>query len=145
MASRAAQFHSTGTNESTSSPAMTQLNTERARGVAMNRPIDLDYIDAVIHIFDLSIELQEIKARPAPAKHHAFRGQMTRVVLTTLRDAKKPLTTQDYAGRSLPAEPAKTGRRVASAGARTSSCCGSWRDSLPASGLPNCSHDGREL
>jgi len=33
--------------------------------------IDLD------HIFDPSIELEEIKAKPVPPKHHAFRGQVT--------------------------------------------------------------------
>lgn len=36
--------------------------------------IDLGHIDASIHIFDPSIELEEIKARPVPPKHHAFRG-----------------------------------------------------------------------
>lgn len=63
--------------------------------------IDLDHIDAAIHIFDPSIELEEIKSRPVPAPHHAFRGQVTRVVLTTLRNAKKPLTTQDIAQRVM--------------------------------------------
>jgi hypothetical protein len=63
--------------------------------------IDLDHIDASIHIFDPSIELQEIKAPPVPANHHAFRGQVTRIVLTTLRNAKKPLTTQDIAQRVM--------------------------------------------
>jgi hypothetical protein len=53
--------------------------------------IDLDHIDASIHIFDPSIELEEIKARPVPAPHHAFRGQVTRIVIMTLRNAKKPL------------------------------------------------------
>ena len=63
--------------------------------------IDLDHIDATIHIFDPSIELEDIKARPVPAPHHAFRGQVTRIVLTTLRNAKKPLTTQDIAQRVM--------------------------------------------
>ena len=63
--------------------------------------IDLDHIDASIHIFDPSIELEEIKARPVPAPHHAFRGQVTRTVLTALRNAKKPLTTQDIAMRVM--------------------------------------------
>ena len=63
--------------------------------------IDLDHIDASIHIFDPSIELEDIKARPVPAPHHAFRGQVTRTVLTSLRHAKKPLTTQDIAMRVM--------------------------------------------
>lgn len=63
--------------------------------------IDLDHIDASIHIFDPSIELEDIKARPVPAPYHAFRGQVTRIVLTTLKNAKKPLTTQDIAQRVM--------------------------------------------
>ena len=63
--------------------------------------IDLDHIDAAIHIFDPSIELEEIKSRPVPAAHQAFRGQVTRIVLTTLRNAKKSLTTQDIAQRVM--------------------------------------------
>jgi hypothetical protein len=59
--------------------------------------LDLNHIDASIQIFDPSIELQEIKARPVPPKHHAFRGQVTRIVLTTLRNAKKPLTSSHAA------------------------------------------------
>ena len=63
--------------------------------------IDLDHIDASIHIFDPSIELQEIKSRPVPPKHHAFRGEVTRIVLTALRNAKKPLTTAEIAQRVM--------------------------------------------
>jgi hypothetical protein len=37
--------------------------------------IDLDHIDAAIHIFDPTIELVEIKARPVPPKHQAFKGE----------------------------------------------------------------------
>ena len=63
--------------------------------------IDLDHIDAAIHIFDPSIELEEIKSRPVPPKHHAFRGEVSRIVLTTLSNAKKPLTTVDIAQRVM--------------------------------------------
>ena len=63
--------------------------------------IDLDLVDAAIHIFDPSIELEEIKSRPVPPKHHAFRGEVSRIVLATLRNAKKPLTTLDIAQRVM--------------------------------------------
>src|SRR5258705_5477985 len=63
--------------------------------------IDLDHIDAAIHIFDPSIELEEIKSRPVPPKHQAFRGEVSRIVLTTLRNAKEPLATQDIAQRVM--------------------------------------------
>jgi hypothetical protein len=43
--------------------------------LALRLVIDLDHIDASNHIFDPSIELEEIKARPVPAPYHAFRGR----------------------------------------------------------------------
>jgi hypothetical protein len=42
--------------------------------------IDLDHIDAAIHIFDPSIELEELKSRPVPPKHQAFRGEVSWIV-----------------------------------------------------------------
>lgn len=53
--------------------------------------IDLDHVDAAIHIFDPSIELEEIKSRPVPPRHQAFKGEVTRIVLATLRNAKRLL------------------------------------------------------
>lgn len=38
--------------------------------------IDLDHVDAAIHIFDPSIELEEIKSRPVPPRHQAFRTRV---------------------------------------------------------------------
>ena len=43
--------------------------------------IDLDHVDAAIHIFDPSVELEDIKTRPVPPQHHAFRGEVSRIVL----------------------------------------------------------------
>src|SRR2546421_13058427 len=74
---------------------------EHAQDQLRQLVIDLDHIDASIHIFDPSIELEAIKARPVPPKHHAFRGEVSRIVLATLRNAKKPLTTQDIAQRVM--------------------------------------------
>jgi hypothetical protein len=63
--------------------------------------IDLDNVDATIHLFDPTVELAEIKARPVPPRHHAFRGEVSRIVLTTLRNAKRPLTTAEIAQRVM--------------------------------------------
>ena len=63
--------------------------------------IDLDHVDAAIHIFDPSIELEEIKSRPVPPRHQAFKGEVTRIVLATLRNAKRPLTTAEIAQRVM--------------------------------------------
>ena len=53
------------------------------------------------HLFDPSIELQVIRKRPVPPRHHAFKGEVTRIVLTTLRNAKRPLTTPELAQRVM--------------------------------------------
>ena len=47
--------------------------------------IDLDHIDATLRMFDPDIELDEIKPKPLPPRHHAFKGQVTRGILSMLR------------------------------------------------------------
>ena len=45
----------------------------------------LDGIDEVLRMFDPDIELDEIKPKPLPPRHHAFKGQVTRSILAMLR------------------------------------------------------------
>ena len=56
--------------------------------------IDLDHVDCTILSFDPDAELDEIKAKPMPSRHHAFKGQVTRAILDMLRKsdaaAKQP-------------------------------------------------------
>ena len=59
--------------------------------------IDLDNLDATLRLFVPDIELDEIKPRPFPPKHQAFRGEITRIVFESLRRAGKPLTAQEIA------------------------------------------------
>lgn len=47
--------------------------------------IDLDHVDATLRLFDPDIELDEIKPKPLPPRHHAFKGQVTRAILAMLR------------------------------------------------------------
>lgn len=47
--------------------------------------IGLDHIDATLRMFDPDIELDEIRPKPLPPRHHAFKGQVTRAILTMLR------------------------------------------------------------
>ena len=86
--------------------------------------IDLDNLDATIHLFDPSIELQDIKSRPVPPRHHAFKGEVSRIVLTTLRNAKKPLTTAEIAQRVIAERGLDTAnaRLVKLIGKRTGAC-----------------------
>ncbi|MEJ0074038.1 MAG: hypothetical protein WDO17_01090 [Alphaproteobacteria bacterium] len=54
--------------------------------------IDLDNLDATIRIFRPDIDLEEIRPKPFPPRHAAFKGEIMRVVMATLRTAGKPLT-----------------------------------------------------
>jgi hypothetical protein len=68
--------------------------------------IDLDNLDATIRLFDPEIDLVAIKPKPLPARNTAFRGEVARIVLSTLRKADKPLplheiTMHVMVGRSL--------------------------------------------
>jgi len=53
--------------------------------------IDLDHVDCTILLFDPDAELDEIKTKPMPPRHHAFKGQVTRSILTMLRKSSAPL------------------------------------------------------
>lgn len=61
--------------------------------------IDLDHIDAAIHIFDPLIELEEIKARPVPATASSIQGRSHSDRAGDSKNIKKPLTTADIAQR----------------------------------------------
>lgn len=53
--------------------------------------IDLDHVDSTILLFDPDAELDEIKAKPMPPRHHAFKGQVTRAILDMLRKSPIPM------------------------------------------------------
>lgn len=57
--------------------------------------IDLDNIDATIRMFAPDIELNEIKPKPLPPRSAAYKGEVSRIVLETLRTAKHPCSTQE--------------------------------------------------
>ena len=53
--------------------------------------IDLDHVDSTILLFDPDAVLDEIKAKPMPPRHHAFKGQVTRAILDMLRKSPSPM------------------------------------------------------
>ena len=59
--------------------------------------IDLDNLDATLRLFDPDIDLEEIKPKPFPPRHQAFRGEVSRIVFAALRQANGPLTSHDIA------------------------------------------------
>ena len=64
--------------------------------------IDLDAIDAALRLFKPDIELSEIKPKPMPPRHAAYKGEVARIVLGTLRDAKRACSTQELTMHSWP-------------------------------------------
>lgn len=67
--------------------------------------IDLDHVDATLRMFDPEIELDEIRPKPLPPRHHAFKGQVTRSILAMLRNEgamdAKAITIRLMAERDL--------------------------------------------
>lgn len=68
---------------------------EHHQAVARQKLIDIDNVDATIRMFDPDIDLADVKPKPLPPRHAAYKGEVARIVLGTLRDAKRPCTTQE--------------------------------------------------
>lgn len=70
---------------------------EHAQQALRKLVTDLDSIDAAIRLFDPTADITAIKPRQYPPRHAAFRGEMMRHVMGSLRLAKKPITTREIA------------------------------------------------
>ncbi len=57
----------------------------------------LNHVDAVILHFKPDIHLDDLPERQAPPPNAAFRGDVQRFLLHTLRNASEPMTTHDLA------------------------------------------------
>jgi len=58
---------------------------------------DLDHVDATIRVFDPTADVGLSKVKQYPPRHQAFRGEMVRFVLQTLREASEPITSLEIA------------------------------------------------
>ena len=47
--------------------------------------IAVDHVDCTLRLFAPDIDLDEIRPKPLPPRHHAFKGQVTRAILARLR------------------------------------------------------------
>lgn len=67
--------------------------------------IAVDHVDCTLRLFDPDIDLDEIKPKPLPPRHHAFKGQVTRSILAMLRSEgamdAKAITIRLMAEREL--------------------------------------------
>ena len=71
---------------------------ERTQHALRKLVIELDAIDQAIRIFDPEADIGSIKPHHYPHKHAAFRGEMMRFVMDSLRTANgKPITTREIA------------------------------------------------
>lgn len=57
----------------------------------------LDHIDATIRLFKPDIDLADLPIKPLPPPSAAFRGEVQRFLLDTLRNASTAMTTHELA------------------------------------------------
>lgn len=97
---------------------------EHHQAVVRQTMIDLDNIDATLRMFAPDIELDEIKPKPLPPRHAAYRGEVARIVLGTLRDAGRPCSSQELTMHVMAERAMNTADRrlVRTVGKRVASC-----------------------
>ncbi len=103
---------------------------EHAQTVLRQLIIDLDNLDATLRLFVPDIELEDIKPRPFPPRHAAFKGEVTRIVFETLRQANEPMMAQQIAQRVMAERGlnAADKRLVRLIGKRAGACLRHWRN-----------------
>ena len=71
---------------------------ERTHETLRKMVLDLENLDATIVQFEPDFRVETIRPKPfRPPKDWSNRGQMTRIVLSILRQAAEPLTSRDIA------------------------------------------------
>ncbi|MCW5752661.1 MAG: hypothetical protein KIT81_16115 [Alphaproteobacteria bacterium] len=105
--------------------------------------IDLDNLDATIRLFAPDIDLAEIRPKPLPPRHAAFKGEVSRVVLEALRHSDRPLTAQELAQRYMAHRGMNTSdkRMVRLIGKRVGACLRHWR----ARGVVKCERGSGQM
>jgi len=54
-----------------------------------------DRVEATIRIFQPDIDFGGLMFSPVPPRHAAFKGEVTRILIETLRDSKEPISTAE--------------------------------------------------
>jgi hypothetical protein len=91
--------------------------------------IALDHVEATLRVFDPDIDFESITPRRVPTAHHALRGEVSRIVLETLRTANRPISTTSLTDevmrqRGLDVKDARLHRLIQ---ARVGACCNHWK------------------
>src|SRR5665213_759902 len=74
---------------------------EHAQGEVKRLTIALDNVESTLRLFAPDIDMASIGPRPVPPAHHAFRGEVSRIVLEALRDSIRPLSTTELTDRVM--------------------------------------------
>lgn len=90
---------------------------------------ELDHVEATLRIFKPDIDLGEFGPRPVPPPHSAFKGEVSRILLGTLREAGRPMNTRDLTEvlmreRGLPWDDLKMRRTMQQ---RVGACLNHWK------------------
>ena len=76
---------------------------EAAQGKVRQLVLDIDAVDAVIRLFQPDAPIGLVRVRPTPRRHHAIRGESSRLILRMLGEARVPMTTRDILPRVMEA------------------------------------------
>jgi hypothetical protein len=74
---------------------------EALQGQLRQTLIDLDHVNYTIPLFDPDAALDEVKPKPMPPRHAAFKGQVARAILSMLRASKAPIDSHTVTLRLL--------------------------------------------
>lgn len=74
---------------------------ENAQTEVVRLTVELDHIEASLRIFKPDLDIDGIAPRPVPPAHHAFRGEVSRILLESLRAADRPLSTTELTERVM--------------------------------------------
>lgn len=67
----------------------------KAKAEVYRLTTDLAHIEAAIRIFDPKIDIGRIKAKHVPIREPSAQGEITGIILDTLRDSPNPLTPRE--------------------------------------------------
>lgn len=74
---------------------------EHLHGQVRRVTVELDHVESTLRIFAPDIDLAGIAPRPVPPAHHAFRGEISRILLESLRASDRPLSTSELTDRVM--------------------------------------------
>jgi hypothetical protein len=118
---------------------------EHLQGQLKQATVALDNVESTLRLFAPDIDMAGIAPRPVPTAHHAFRGEVSRIILESLRTAVGPLSTTALTervmkGRGLDVNDVALKRTM---GRRVGACLNHWRrvrgvvKSIPGPGMVN--------